>query len=1133
MRKRSILILLTSALAIIVAAECVGLKQAKSPQIFELTFTKYGDKYLFCLNGKLWYPKIAIYDPNIGPFWPGNTFADDLEKLLDDGANCIMIPLYYDFIADQVFKQNVLDVFLRESENLMIPVIVDLIIGPQLENQIEENPIYGNMLYNGSYTRSPHMINKNLIDFAKQLYSEIIDYTERFSNIAAYHMESSDWWKIHEAIAEYRVPPYSIETDETQMPYNLGVREAYVKWLRENGIEPWDLGFENYNSIFLPHYITQSRSLDHWLTWKEFRRKGFVLAGLKELTSYVRSSTGKPIGSGVDIGYRFGDIDQQGIPLMEYHEAFDFMNVFLGWEPPQLSEYRGNVALHVMKLPVIGFNDVTHFGWPYWTGSPPEVSHPAYGFLYLVGTASYLSAHMFSVDRVLPWVTGYSIPKTASYKEIMRALNFIDQNKLWMTAPVRPRVAIFNSLPDAMLTGATNHPYDFHYHGASSGPAGMLLRSGIPYSFVWKEGDITKYDVAIAGLTSPYVQLSPRYSSLITDAIRAFLEKGGTLIKGPFPLREKPPAFLDVGAEGDKDALKLLHIAGDGWSEPSWLDNSTIRWTESGVKEIRFRVDESKAYELSIMFKDVHHESYQYKIWMEVKTGYGWKKVESYYYPGCYRLNVWRMLTFIIPPEYVYLEGRYQVVRLMADARFPVTYILLAPLADISPIPELTIYNYELVDTTLQVDLPTMERGEPLSSGVVEPDRRSDTQSWNHLMIEYLRVGKGDTLIATGKVLGRDEGNIVVAKSVEDGLLIKLGFAPGMEWFHDIAWNWSYKGYFNRQLEKFLAGLVLWRHPEARAYRALDSIGSDITGKLIGVISKMPETEDYKLTILNMENETIRYKLYLNAPYLNPELKGEVEFIGVVEPFGAVVHDFNISNYIVIDKVHVSDNRADVGSLQSVGFHLVWSQNLSELRKGTMYINGTGCPINATGWVLFNVRYDSVGKHTWMVTGVSADGVMVYTQEAPNPSIIWDRIKIVDGGALHSRVDVGSSTIVWFKAVYEYDGVIFDSSKGMLYVNGSAVSWNELEKRWETSTDVYDVPTKRCYVVTSVQDDAYSITAVNDASRPVSVEWIEVTAPIGRLPINVLVSTILIITIATLAAIFVVWRGGKFFRKRK
>lgn len=196
-----------------------------------------------------------------------------------------------------------------------------------------------------------------------------------------------------------------------------------------------------------------------------------------------------------------------------------------------------------------------------------------------------------------------------------------------------------------------------------------------------------------------------------------------------------------------------------------------------------------------------------------------------------------------------------------------------------------------------------------------------------------------------------------------------------------------------------------------------------------------------------------------------------------------VINTDNQDNYplmtpvsiLVVDQVILSDNRCDVGTPQTIFFHAKWL-NGSDVSGGIVYVNDTEHTTNSTGWTNLTVVYDTIGKHAWTIT------------ESDSFSIIWDRVKIVDGGVSRAETEVTETETVWFEAVYEYDSAVFDGTKGTLYVNGSAMTWSASEGRWEHNY-TFNTSGKRAFKISSVNDSQYNLTVVNDAVGAQSITW--------------------------------------------
>jgi hypothetical protein len=118
-------------------------------------------------------------------------------------------------------------------------------------------------------------------------------------------------------------------------------------------------------------------------------------------------------------------------------------------------------------------------------------------------------------------------------------------------------------------------------------------------------------------------------------------------------------------------------------------------------------------------------------------------------------------------------------------------------------------------------------------------------------------------------------------------------------------------------------------------------------------------------------------------------------------------------------------------------------------------------------------------KVEWIVTGVNCSGVTAYSQIVQNPSIIWDRIKIGDGGISKGLVMLGEKVTVWFKALYEFDNDTFDVANGVLYLNGFPMLWSTANNRWQYDYTATTFGTKM-FIISGVSDSSYDLTVIND-----------------------------------------------------
>jgi LPXTG-motif cell wall-anchored protein len=191
---------------------------------------------------------------------------------------------------------------------------------------------------------------------------------------------------------------------------------------------------------------------------------------------------------------------------------------------------------------------------------------------------------------------------------------------------------------------------------------------------------------------------------------------------------------------------------------------------------------------------------------------------------------------------------------------------------------------------------------------------------------------------------------------------------------------------------------------------------------------------------------------------------------------------------IVVDSTFVSDERADVGSVQTVGFHVSWMNNGSDVKGASVYVNGTEYVTNMTGWASFDVSCDVACKTVWNVTGVEVDEMSVYAKAVGDPFIVWDRINVTDVTVIDELVQAGSVKTVWLTAEYEYDSNVFDDTKGTMYLNGEPMTWSSQNMRWE-QTLTSNVLGPIVYEATDVDDKVFRLTTIHKNGRTTTITW--------------------------------------------
>jgi len=213
-------------------------------------------------------------------------------------------------------------------------------------------------------------------------------------------------------------------------------------------------------------------------------------------------------------------------------------------------------------------------------------------------------------------------------------------------------------------------------------------------------------------------------------------------------------------------------------------------------------------------------------------------------------------------------------------------------------------------------------------------------------------------------------------------------------------------------------------------------------------------------------------------------------FLLSTEPVGLV---FGFKQ-IEVDHLYISDSRVDVGSVQTVGFHVEWMCNHTDVEGATVEVNGAEYLANQTGWATFDVSYDGVGMRVWNVTGVEYENITDYAKSVIDPIIIWDRIKITDRTVIDAVVEADSSKTLWLTAEYEYDSTVFNEVAGTIFLDDQPMTWSSSRSRWEY-TATADALGSQVYEASSVDDERFGLTAINNQDMSVDVTWdkIEIT----------------------------------------
>jgi M6 family metalloprotease-like protein len=194
---------------------------------------------------------------------------------------------------------------------------------------------------------------------------------------------------------------------------------------------------------------------------------------------------------------------------------------------------------------------------------------------------------------------------------------------------------------------------------------------------------------------------------------------------------------------------------------------------------------------------------------------------------------------------------------------------------------------------------------------------------------------------------------------------------------------------------------------------------------------------------------------------------------------------------IMIDRSEISKARVDVKSDQKVYFHATWSDNLSDIIDGTLYVNGLPYVTNATGWATLEVTSTSVGDISYQITGADFGGFTSFLQQNPDPHMIWDTLEVYDFGVSKQRCDVNSTQIIWIKLRYGYDGNTFDNSTGTLRIGEKQAEWDPEKDYWYINDYRQDAGQNSYTAPSSFEDRLYGLTSVSDTGH-MTIIWDQV-----------------------------------------
>lgn len=174
-------------------------------------------------------------------------------------------------------------------------------------------------------------------------------------------------------------------------------------------------------------------------------------------------------------------------------------------------------------------------------------------------------------------------------------------------------------------------------------------------------------------------------------------------------------------------------------------------------------------------------------------------------------------------------------------------------------------------------------------------------------------------------------------------------------------------------------------------------------------------------------------------------------------------------------RLQTQDDRIDVCTSAIVNHNAIYESD------GTSFIGSI--KLNNT-----IMHYNTTGRRYYAVNSISDPHHNITEFTSNTVCCIWDRIEVIGEGVVPGQIGSVEIVKVWFIVVYEYDGVLFDDTKGSLWVNVSSLDyWYEREMacvnyRWEY---VFPARDGRIFAVSRICDDEYDLTVIHDIVGPV------------------------------------------------
>jgi len=188
---------------------------------------------------------------------------------------------------------------------------------------------------------------------------------------------------------------------------------------------------------------------------------------------------------------------------------------------------------------------------------------------------------------------------------------------------------------------------------------------------------------------------------------------------------------------------------------------------------------------------------------------------------------------------------------------------------------------------------------------------------------------------------------------------------------------------------------------------------------------------------------------------------------------------------VIVDRLNVyyqvlNDYRVNVNSPIEYRVKIVLDYDETPISSSSTVTSNTGTMTwdNTNGYWKVSKTLTSVDSFTFQISSINEAtyGITTLNINSTNPTGIWDRLTI-NYKSPSQRTTISDSAILKFKLRSEYDNTFITS--GSVMVNGTSATWDG--NYWSLSVS-QNQATKKFYAISSVNWDAYGITALNPDS---------------------------------------------------